>query len=364
VERVHRGGVGGVLREPDRFRVIAMIQSSMRRIVKCFNRFLRLPHGKLQLAQPRMNSQVVRLRLQQLSQQRSSLRLSPAFQVHFRQLQIQRPCLAEDALLNVKLRQSFQRARFLGRELCYFFVNGDGFGCESVVQKNLCELFKIFQRLKGFALAHEQIAQGHQGDLILRFILQDLLIFRDGLRHLPLLQILLRRVNVLAFVVRHLQMLFPLYWLERTKSDSGKFVAVLAPGIRPARNIPVGELLPRSLAKAASRADEYARGMLTGGTLFEELGFYYVGPVDGHDIEMLVSILENVRDAKQEGPILVHVVTEKGKGHPFSKPDKERYHAIAGFDPRTLELKKALSAASDGAVVARFSAESGFRFSD
>lgn len=105
----------------------------------------------------------------------------------------------------------------------------------------------------------------------------------------------------------------------------------------------ISKKLPRSLAKAASRADEYARGMLTGGTLFEELGFYYVGPVDGHDIEMLVSILENVRDAKQEGPILVHVVTEKGKGHPFSKPDKERYHAIAGFDPRTLELKKALS---------------------
>ena len=97
---------------------------------------------------------------------------------------------------------------------------------------------------------------------------------------------------------------------------------------------------PKTLQTAAHRADEYARGMLTGGTLFEELGFYYVGPVDGHDIKTLVPILQNVRDAKQLGPVLVHVVTEKGKGHPFAKPDKEKYHAIAGFDPETLELKQ------------------------
>jgi 1-deoxy-D-xylulose-5-phosphate synthase len=97
---------------------------------------------------------------------------------------------------------------------------------------------------------------------------------------------------------------------------------------------------PKTLQTAAQRADEYARGMLTGGTLFEELGFYYVGPVDGHDINTLVPILQNVRDAKQLGPVLVHVVTEKGKGHPFAKPDKEKYHAISGFNPDTLELKQ------------------------
>ena len=96
---------------------------------------------------------------------------------------------------------------------------------------------------------------------------------------------------------------------------------------------------PRSLRTAAERADEYARGMLTGGTLFEELGFYYVGPVDGHDTGTLINILQNVRDAKQLGPVLVHVVTEKGKGHPFSKPDTENYHAIPGFDPVSLEIK-------------------------
>jgi len=100
---------------------------------------------------------------------------------------------------------------------------------------------------------------------------------------------------------------------------------------------------PRTLRTAAHRADEYARGMLTGGTLFEELGFYYVGPVDGHNMDTLVSVLKNVRDAKTLGPVLVHVITEKGKGHPFSKPDPEKYHAIAGFDLETKELKKSKS---------------------
>jgi 1-deoxy-D-xylulose-5-phosphate synthase len=100
---------------------------------------------------------------------------------------------------------------------------------------------------------------------------------------------------------------------------------------------------PQSLRTAARRADEYARGMLTGGTLFEELGFYYVGPIDGHDIDTLVPILQNVRDARQLGPVLVHVVTEKGKGHPFVKPDREKYHAIPKFDPGTLEMAASVS---------------------
>jgi len=100
---------------------------------------------------------------------------------------------------------------------------------------------------------------------------------------------------------------------------------------------------PRGLRTAAERADEYARGMLTGGTLFEELGFYYVGPIDGHNIDTLVPILQNVRDAKKLGPILVHVVTEKGKGHPFAKDDDEKYHSIGGFDPQSRELKTSTS---------------------
>ena len=100
---------------------------------------------------------------------------------------------------------------------------------------------------------------------------------------------------------------------------------------------------PRGFQTAAARADEYARGMLFGGTLFEELGFYYVGPIDGHDVETLVPVLENVRDAEQLGPILVHVVTEKGKGNPFGTSHKENYHAVGKFDPESGEIFKGKS---------------------
>ncbi len=101
----------------------------------------------------------------------------------------------------------------------------------------------------------------------------------------------------------------------------------------------IASRFPRQLREAAARADEYARGIVLGGTLFEELGFYYVGPIDGHDLNTLVPILENVRDAKELGPVLVHVVTEKGKGHPFRKDHPEKYHAVAPFDPKTGEMK-------------------------
>ncbi len=97
---------------------------------------------------------------------------------------------------------------------------------------------------------------------------------------------------------------------------------------------------PRLLREAAAKADEYARGMVMGGTLFEEMGFYYVGPVDGHDLDVLVPVLENVRDAPDVGPVLVHVLTEKGRGHPFPKDDPEKYHAVAPFDPKSGEQKK------------------------
>jgi 1-deoxy-D-xylulose-5-phosphate synthase len=89
--------------------------------------------------------------------------------------------------------------------------------------------------------------------------------------------------------------------------------------------------LPRPLHNAARKAEEFARGMATGGTLFEELGFYYVGPVDGHDVEGLVQILENVRDA-DEGPMLVHVVTKKGKGYAPAEAAADKYHGVQKFD--------------------------------
>jgi 1-deoxy-D-xylulose-5-phosphate synthase len=89
--------------------------------------------------------------------------------------------------------------------------------------------------------------------------------------------------------------------------------------------------ISRRVHDAAARAEQYARGMATGGTLFEELGFYYVGPVDGHDVNSLVAVLENVRDS-EEGPILVHVVTRKGKGYAPAEAAADKYHGVQAFD--------------------------------
>jgi 1-deoxy-D-xylulose-5-phosphate synthase len=89
--------------------------------------------------------------------------------------------------------------------------------------------------------------------------------------------------------------------------------------------------ISKRLTNAAAKAEEYARGMATGGTLFEELGFYYVGPIDGHNLDHLIPVLENVRDA-EEGPILVHVVTKKGKGYAPAEAAADKYHGVQRFD--------------------------------
>ena len=89
--------------------------------------------------------------------------------------------------------------------------------------------------------------------------------------------------------------------------------------------------LPSKLQHAAKKAEEYARGLATGGTLFEELGFHYVGPIDGHNLDHLLPVLENVRDAA-EGPCLVHVVTKKGHGYAPAEATADKYHAVAKFD--------------------------------
>jgi len=97
--------------------------------------------------------------------------------------------------------------------------------------------------------------------------------------------------------------------------------------------------ISRRAYDTAEKAEEFARGMMTGGTLFEELGFYYVGPIDGHNLEQLVPVLENVRDA-EEGPILVHVVTKKGKGYAPAENSADKYHGVQKFDVITGEQKK------------------------
>ncbi|MFL2771357.1 MAG: 1-deoxy-D-xylulose-5-phosphate synthase [Rhodospirillaceae bacterium] len=89
---------------------------------------------------------------------------------------------------------------------------------------------------------------------------------------------------------------------------------------------------PRSLEQAARKAEEYTRGMVTGGTLFEELGFYYVGPIDGHQVEHLVPVLKNVRDSNASGPFLIHAVTQKGKGYAPAEESADKYHGVAKFD--------------------------------
>jgi 1-deoxy-D-xylulose-5-phosphate synthase len=103
--------------------------------------------------------------------------------------------------------------------------------------------------------------------------------------------------------------------------------------------------LPRPLKKAAQRAEEYARGMVTGGTLFEELGFYYVGPIDGHNLDHLLPILKNVRDSKESGPVLVHVVTQKGHGYAPAEAAEEKYHGVGKFDVVTGAQAKVKAAA-------------------
>ncbi|MCW2391675.1 1-deoxy-D-xylulose-5-phosphate synthase [Sphingobium sp. B11D3A] len=98
--------------------------------------------------------------------------------------------------------------------------------------------------------------------------------------------------------------------------------------------------LPRPLHQAARKTDEFARGMAMGGTLFEELGFYYVGPIDGHNLDQLIPVLENVRDMA-DGPVLVHVVTQKGKGYGPAEAAADKYHGVQKFNVVTGEQAKA-----------------------
>jgi 1-deoxy-D-xylulose-5-phosphate synthase len=98
--------------------------------------------------------------------------------------------------------------------------------------------------------------------------------------------------------------------------------------------------LPKFIYEKAQRAEEFARGFWTGGTMFEELGFYYVGPIDGHNLDHLLPILKNVRDT-ETGPVLVHVVTKKGKGYAPAEAAADKYHGVVTFDVVTGAQTKA-----------------------
>ena len=94
----------------------------------------------------------------------------------------------------------------------------------------------------------------------------------------------------------------------------------------------LAQKMPEPMERTARRAEEYARGLITGGTLFEELGFFYVGPIDGHNLDHLLPVLKNVREARRTNPILVHVVTQKGKGYAPAEEAADKFHGVSRFD--------------------------------
>ncbi|HEX3701149.1 MAG TPA: 1-deoxy-D-xylulose-5-phosphate synthase, partial [Phenylobacterium sp.] len=118
-------------------------------------------------------------------------------------------------------------------------------------------------------------------------------------------------------------------------------------GYRSIRNLgkSMAKVFPRPMQEAARKAEEFARGMVTGGTFFEELGFYYVGPIDGHDMDALVHVLQNVRQI-DDRPVLVHVVTQKGHGYGPAENAADKYHGVAKFDVVTGQQAKPASAAA------------------
>lgn len=105
--------------------------------------------------------------------------------------------------------------------------------------------------------------------------------------------------------------------------------------------------LPQAIESAAKKTEQYAKNIATGGNFFEEMGFYYVGPIDGHNLDHLLPVLRNVRDAKDDHPVLIHVVTEKGHGFESPETSSEKYHAVKKFDLVTKIQKKSEPKAKD-----------------
>ena len=96
----------------------------------------------------------------------------------------------------------------------------------------------------------------------------------------------------------------------------------------------------KRFSKKAGQAEDMLRSFVTGGTLFNQLGFYYIGPIDGHDINNLVTILENVKNSKYEGPVLIHTITQKGKGYKPAEGSGDKYHGVSKFNVLTGKQSK------------------------
>jgi 1-deoxy-D-xylulose-5-phosphate synthase len=99
----------------------------------------------------------------------------------------------------------------------------------------------------------------------------------------------------------------------------------------------------KRFAEKTGKAEDLLKGLVTGGTLFSELGFYYIGPVDGHDVDNLVQVLENVKNSKHKGPVLIHAITQKGKGYKHAEESGDKYHGVSKFNVKTGEQAKSKS---------------------
>lgn len=150
--------------------------------------------------------------------------------------------------------------------------------------------------------------------------------------------------NMVIILNDNQQVSLPTQYNGRNQDPVGALSSALA---RLQANRPLRELrevakgitkqLPQPIQVATSKIDEYARGMISGSgsTLFEELGLYYIGPVDGHNVDDLVAVLQEVRSADTVGPVLVHVITEKGRGYLPAETAQDKMHGVVKFDPRT-----------------------------
>ena len=105
----------------------------------------------------------------------------------------------------------------------------------------------------------------------------------------------------------------------------------------------LADKFPFKLKKTIGQAEEYLRGLATGGTLFEEMGFFYVGPINGHKFEDLIPVLENVKNSKHNGPFLIHAITQKGKGYKPAEESADKYHGVKKFNPATGGAEKSNS---------------------
>ena len=209
-------------------RLIAARQKPLRGFDVGLERVLRLPHRVIQIRQANLNAKIVRLRVEKFLQQADRLGPAVALQMNFRKLQEQRPRLAHHALLDVQIRQLFERPNLVRRQFGDALVNSDGLGQEPIGDKNLGEALEVVDGLKRFALANIELADGHQSDLVFGFVLENVLVFADGLGDFALVQQLLRSFDVLAFAIGH----------ARSRTRLHRSSPILVPGMAegPARN--------------------------------------------------------------------------------------------------------------------------------